>query len=312
MWNRSKAAIALGRRFEQQRNPQQALPQYEVALEFLRKVYPYHHGVRSRLLSDLAPAAKSDAEECQLVADLVADLTRLAPEKHREPTGRIKVSLEGEPLPQDVKIALGVELSDTSITQLDEGLPHRLPRLVQLDQTGIATMEVLKGHYRLRATGHQSQWGTSSERFMRLMQIDTDHWPTEVTIGDEGRELPPARIRLADEIRLLSPEQAVPVRLNDAVFRWRPVPNAAYYQIQFLYSTESPHPTSTTFAFIRVNEPQLQLSKLETADRKAIAENLLTGRTGGWSVVAYDANDRRVGISLEERRFLVAEQLSHE
>jgi serine/threonine-protein kinase len=122
----------------------------------------------------------------------------------------------------------------------------------------------------------------------------------------------PARIRLADEVRLLSPAQAAPLNLNDAIFRWQRVSNAAYYQVQFLYSVESPHPTSTIFAFIRANEPQLRLSKLGTADRKAIAENLLAGRTGVWSVVAYDANDPRVGVSLEERRFLVAEQLSNE
>ncbi|HHW78981.1 MAG TPA: hypothetical protein GX399_18430 [Xanthomonadaceae bacterium] len=147
---------------------------------------------------------------------------------------------------------------------------------------------------------------------MGLMQIDTDHWPTQVTIQGNRIQLPPAHVRLAEEVQLLLPKKDVILRLDDAEFRWRPIPEAAYYQVRFLYSTESPHATTTVFRFIRTEETQLRFDSLQEFDRKSIAENLLTGRTGGWSVTAFDVANRRVGVSLEERRFLVAEELSPE
>ncbi len=100
---------------------------------------------------------------------------------------------------------------------------------------------------------------------MGLMQIDTDHWPTEVTIQGNRIQLPPAHVRLAEEVQLLLPKKDAILQLDDAEFRWRPVPQAAYYQVRFLYSTESPHPTTTVFAFIRTEETQLRLDQSECA-----------------------------------------------
>lgn len=310
LWNRGKAAIALGRQRESDGNAVEAISAYERALELIGMVYPYYSGVSSRLGPKRASGSNVTGEECRLVAALCADLQRLMPQRYPEPAGGIEIALAGVALPPDVTMGLQLELCDVDIANPDQYLPHRLPRLVQLDSAGRAFVGVVDGRYRLKFGGQQARWSPSSDKFMRLLQIDTESWPSEVTISGNRLQLPPARVRMAKEVQLLSPQQGELLDLEDAEFRWQPVSRASYYRVSFLYSTESPHVTSTLFAFIRTDEPRMRLSRLVGADRKAIAENLLAGRTGGWSVAAYDAENRRLGVSLEERRFLVAAELS--
>lgn len=312
LWTRGKAAVALGRQLESNGKRDPAVAAYERALDFFRKVYPYYRGVSSRLGASRPTGDDLSGEECQLVAELCRDLTRLAPEKHPQPEGGIDFSLAGLPLPADVVIGFRLTLCDLNIEDPDANLPHQLPRIVRLGGDGRAFVGVLDGRYRLSFGGYSARWTAESGRFMGLMQIDTDHWPTEVTIRDSRVRLPPAHVRLAEEVRLFQPQKDAILRLDDAEFRWSEVPQAAYYQARFLYSTESPHPTTSVFAFIRTEEPRLSLNRLKGFDRKQLVENLLTGRTGAWSVAAYDARDRCVGVSLEERHFLVAEELSAE
>lgn len=312
LWTRGKAALAMGRQLEDDGKTTQAIAAYELALEHMRKVYPYYSGVSSRLGGGLPAGSDATGEECQLVASLCSDLFRLAPEKYPQPAGGIEFSLDGAPLPTDVVMGFRLTLCDVNVADPDENLTHQLPRIMRLGPDGRAFAGVLDGRYRLTYGGNTARWTQAGARFMGLMQIDTDHWPTEVTIQGNRIQLPPARIRLAEEVQLNLPKKEAILRLDDAEFRWQPVPQAAWYQVRFLYSTESPHPTTTVFAFIRTEETQLRLDGLESFDRKAIAENLLTGRTGGWSVTAYDVQHRCVGVSLEERRFLVAEELSPE
>ncbi len=310
LWTRGKAAMTLGRRLESDGNRSPAIAAYERAFEFFRKVYPYYSGVSSHLGASLPTGSDLKGEECQLVADLCSDLARLAPEKYPQPTGGIEFSLDGAPLPADVVMGFRLTLCDVNVANPDDNLPHKLPRITRLGTDGRAFVGVLDGRYRLSFGGNSARWSQGSGRFMGLMQIDTDHWPTEVTIQGNRLQLPPAHVWLAEEVQLLLPKKDAILRLDDAEFRWRAVPQAAYYQVRFLYSTESPHATTTVFAFLRTEETELRLDSLKANDRKAIAENLLAGRTGGWSVTAYDAQKRRIGVTLEERRFLVAEELT--
>ncbi len=310
LWTRGKAAMALGRQLESDGNSSQAVAAYERAFEFFRKVYPYYSGVSAHLGASLPTGTELSGEECQLVADLCRDLSRLAPEKYSQPTGGIEFSLDGAPLPADVLMGFRLTLCDVNIDDPDENLSHKLPRITRLGTDGRAFAGVLDGRYRLTFGGDSARWTAESGRFMGLMQLDTDHWPGEVTIQGKRLQLPPAHVRLAEEVQLLLPKKDAILRLDDAEFRWRTVPQAAYYQVRFLYSTESPHSTTTVFAFIRTGETHLRLDRLEAFQRQSIAENLLAGRTGGWAVTAFDAQRRHIGVSLEERRFLVAEELS--
>ncbi|MBS0205694.1 MAG: serine/threonine protein kinase [Planctomycetes bacterium] len=310
LWTRGKAAMALGRQRESDGNTAQAIAAYESAFGFFRKVYPYYSGVSSYLGASLPTGSDLSGEECRLVADLCSDLARLEPNKFPQSTGGIEFSLDGAPIPADVVMGIRLILCDVDVANPDEKLPHRLPRITRLNPERRAFVGVLDGRYRLTFAGNTARWTGESGRFMGLMQIETDHWPAEVTIQGNRIQLPPAHVRLAEEIQLSLPKQNAILRLHEAEFRWQAVPQAAYYQVRFLYSTESPQSTTTVFAFIRTEQTQLRFDKLEAFDRKSIAENLLAGRTGGWSVTAYDAQNKRVGVSLEERRFLVAEELT--
>ncbi|MFO0869981.1 MAG: hypothetical protein U0935_13695 [Pirellulales bacterium] len=169
-------------------------------------------------------------------------------------------------------------------------------------------MGVLPGRYRLEVRGHQARWGSDNARLMRLLQVDTEDWPDEVNITTETLELPPAQLRLAEEIRLTFPSNGAAVNLDEALFRWREVPGD-YYEVRFEYTTEATAPLSTTFAVIRTESPELSLNRLDAADRKSISENLLEGRTGGWSVEAFTSTGRRMGVSLDTPRFVVARPL---
>lgn len=312
LWTRGKAAMTLGRRLEANRDVPQAIKAYERALELCRQVYPYYSGVSSHLGASMPLGSDLTGEEAQLVADLCRDLARLAPEKHPMPVGGIEISLDGAPLPADVSMGIRLTLCDVSIADPDERLSHQLPRIATIGTDGRAFIGVLDGSYRLSFGGDQARWTEKSHRFMQLKQIDTDHWPTEVTIKGNRLVLPSAHLRMAEEVQLQLPKQDAILVLDDAEFQWRPVPEAAYYQVRFLYSTETPHPTTVVFAFIRTEKTLLRMDRLEGHERKSIAENLLKGRTGGWSVTAYDSHDRRIGVALEERRFLVAEELVSE
>ncbi len=91
LWTRGKAAMALGRQLESDGNSSQAIAAYERAFEFFRKVYPYYSGVSSHLGASLPTGTELSGEECQLVADLCRDLSRLAPEKYPQPNRRNRV-----------------------------------------------------------------------------------------------------------------------------------------------------------------------------------------------------------------------------
>ncbi len=310
LWNRGKTAMAAGRLLEQNGDIEEATRSYRQALELLRPIYPYYGGVRSQLGKGVLNDPKADAEECQLMASLLADLKRASPTEAVSATGGLTITLDGLPLPTDVALALRLDLCDPMIANPDAGLPHQLPRLALVEDERESSVGLLPGRYRLKVSGHQARWGTESARFMRLLQIDTDHWPNEVTIANEFLKLPPARLRLAEEITMTNPANGSAINLNETLFTWLAVAGAAYYQVRFEYSTETPHPTSTMFAVIRTTEPSLRPDRLDPADRKTLAQNLLIGRTGGWSVEAFDADDRRIGVTLAPQRFVVTRELN--
>lgn len=309
-WNRARAGIALGRLHEEQRRTAQAITAYHAAYELLRRVYPMYGGVKASIGAQPSRVGVPDAEECKLVRDLVASLRRLDPAAMALPQGGLEFSVTGFRLPPTIGIELTLELCDPEVAHPDEGLSHNLPRLVPLRQDGPVTVQLLDGRYRLRSKGTHSRWDNSVEKVARRLEVDVENWPAEVEIRGGIVQLPPVRIRLADEVTFLSPDDAVPVNLNDVEFRWEPVPGATRYQVNVVYTTEKPSPTTYFFLTVTTREPMLKLSELPAHEQKLVRENLLPGRTGGWRVDAYDEADRRVGKTLAERRFLVADALT--
>lgn len=102
----------------------------------------------------------------------------------------------------------------------------------------------------------------------------------------------------------------MPVDLNDVTFRWQALHEAASCQVTFLSTDESPSPTTHDFHTVSVPEPSLRLSDLPHADQERLRRELIAGRTGGWRIEAFDEDNRRIGLTRGERRFLVAEPLA--
>lgn len=308
-WNRGKAAFALGRQQEAAHERDAALASFRQAYELIRSVYPMYGGVKAAMGGR---AALPDAEECRLVRDLVAAIRNLDPAAVAEPRGGLQFRVEGFELPPTITLDLSIQLCDPAISDANQGLTYSLPRQVPLRQDQPVTLQVLDGTYRLEMRGHHGSWDSSADRIARLLQVDVEGWPKQVEIRGGMVSLPPVRLRLADEIRLLAPESGGSLDLRQAELQWMPLADADHYLVQLSYTTESPQPTQYFVGSPKTKEPRLRFTQLTDFERRQLRESFLPGRTGGWRVDALDASGRRIGTSLEQRRFLIANGLDAE
>jgi len=305
IWNRGKAAMAVGNRYIQEGDPQAALVAFLEAHEHFRRVFPYLGGVTAIVGLSPSQGEMPDAEECQLVRDLVAQLVQHAPERFGGPPGGLTFSVVGTELAAGVGLHLDVVLCDPDLADPDQGLPSPLPRRVPLRQDRPVSIPMLDGTYRLTVRGHHARWDRQHERFVRLLQVDVEGWPQEVTIEKRHVALPPVHLRLAEEIALVHPPAHAPVVLAEAELAWHPVAGADHYIVQLSYLGQGPSPTQTYFLSPRTTETRLRFASLPEAARAQLTRHFAVGRTGSWRVDAYDRQGRRVGTSLEDRRLLV-------
>ncbi len=308
LWSRAKVGLALGKKLEEQGQPEAAIPVYQQALLYFQQVYPMLSGVTVARGSNISRVGAPDAEETGLVRDVVSRLNRLAPQRPVA-TGLIEFSVTGFQLDNDIGLDLVLELMDPAVNNPNEGLSHNLPRLVPLRQDAPVSVQVLAGTYKLRAVSHHSRWNDSVAAVARRLEIDIDDWPERIEVGTGKVTLPPIELRLAEPVKLLEPSGEL-VKLPHMVFRWREIPSAIRYRIDFQTISDTPHSIVNYFMGIEVNEAELNLMKLSDHQKTQIRENLKLGITGGWSVDAYDSAGRRIGKTLEAARFVVAEELA--
>lgn len=309
-WNRGRAAIALARRQEAAGNSSSALALYKRAYDLMRSVYPMYSGVKLSTNGRNSPNDTPDVGECLLIRELAADLRRLDPASLPNPKSTIEFEVLGASIPPTMSVDLILELSDPAIEHPDQGLSHNLPRNVPLRQGAPVRLTILDGRYRLRTRGHHALWSSTDERTARLMQVDVENWPEQIEAQGDPIRLPPVRVRLAEEIVPTSPSNGASLTLDEAELQWQPIAGASRYQVQLMYTAETPNPTTYFFHTVSTATPSLRFSKLNDFDRSQTSANLLQGRTGGWRVDAFDAAGRRVGVMLKENRFLVVAPLS--
>jgi predicted Ser/Thr protein kinase len=306
VWNRGRAAFALGKLQQENGRSGEARAALLHAYDLMRRVYPMYGGIKASMGSAVSRVAAPDAEECRLVRELADAAHNAAPDVIAVPQGRVEFVVVGYKLPSAMGIDLSLELCDPSLEDPDRGLPHKLPRLVPVRQDAPTSIQVLDGTYRLRYRGHGGRWDSANDRLGRLLQVDAGDWPAEVEVRGDVVRLPPVRLRVAEEIVLKTPAQGAPVNLSEAELQWQPVPGAARYQVQLFYTTSTPTPTTNYFGFVTTVAPKLRLSSLKDDEKLQVRQNLLPGRNGGWRVDAYDEAGRCIGKSLAEQTFLVA------
>ncbi len=309
VWNRARAGIALGRLYEHQRKTGEASAAYRQAYELARSVYPMYAGVKDSVGGG-SRINTPDAQECVLIQELVGALHRLDPQAMPLPKGRVEFDVVGTTLPSTVHIDLVLKLFDPSIVDPHEGLPHSLPRLLPLRQDRPVSVTVLDGTYRLDSSGLQYRWDNDAAHVGRLVQLDIDDWPTEITVRGDVVKLPPVRLRLAEAIELQSPADDESIDLSESELRWSAVPNAKFYRLQLSVRKERPRPSAAMFLALDVDAPRFRFVDIEQGYVQLVQKNLVAGSVGEWRVDAYDADGKCIGKTLKERRFLVAEGLS--
>ncbi len=142
------------------------------------------------------------------------------------------------------------------------------------------------------------------------MELDSEN-PRDIEIKGKFLDLV-VQARLAEEITILEPAQGGRMDLRKDFFRWTPVKDVSYYQVDLAYmedTTESSTYIGLGSAKSSTTTLCLATSTIAEWDLKRFKEKLLPGRTGMLSVVAFDKTGRRVGTTLNSRPFFVARGL---
>ena len=100
--------------------------------------------------------------------------------------------------------------------------------------------------------------------------------------------------------------------LRKDFFSWTSVKGVSYYQIDLAYMEDTiEHSTYMALGSVKSPTTSVCLATLTTPewDMTRFREKLMPGRTGTWSVTAFDKTGKRVGTTLSNRPFFVARGL---
>lgn len=310
-WARGKAAYAAGLALEQSGDTDGARPAFHQAFDLMRTVFPTYAGVsRSTRSSKDRGVEPIESAECRLLRDVFAAERRVDPDAPDALRGGIRLRIAGVQLPADLLPQLRVELFDQALGAVDKS-DQSLPRVVPIKDHS-TWLGVADGRYRVavRNYGAHSSTGDAS-RIASLLELDLSGLPQEAAIHGDALEYEiPAR--LLQEITLLEPPNNATIDLRTDFFRWSAIEGAAYYKIVLVKkeSRVGKGEFYTGGASIQVHGNSACLGALPEADRGE-ANELAPGAGAVWQVHAFDAQDRRMGVSVQsDRTFLVGEGLA--
>lgn len=315
LWERGKAALALGRVQEAAHDMTSALTAYHTALDHLRKVFPFVEGVAAGMPAQALkdPNFVVDAPECRLLRELLESLHRLDPQSPLTATGGLRLRFDRPELLNDVQVAVKLAVWDPAIANPHSGLSRNLASYVPVHGDEPRKVKILPGTYQLHLAGTMTSWDSPAGRdAVKLLDITAPQWPKNITIGDEWIDLSPLVVRRLSAIKLIKPADLARIDLKTDSLTWEPVPDAAYYEVALAHFSDVPHPTSTYFQSIRTTEPTLKPSRLLARDQQTLRQNWTVGRTAGYYVQAFNADGQRLATTLDERRFLIASPLPSE
>ena len=318
-WQRGEAAYAAGLALEKSGDQKGAQAAFSNAFDLMRSVYPTYTGVTGALMKDPKDEAP-DTRECESLRAVFGALRRVNPRTPDQLTGGIRFRVEGVKIPIKLRTSVDVTLWEPVTEDSKDGSDHP-PRFLQqrmvvlgVDQT--AWVGVADGRYRLKVSaGMRSYSGAEASRVSPLLELGFKSLPTEVEIAGDTQEIViPAWIM--QEIRLLSPAEGASVDLQNDAFRWSEVADAAHYRVRFSkFDTDkqSGAPRQSGAGWARTKAPLLRLNVAQDRSIEIVKRSLIPGRTGAWTVSAFDSNDRQIGASMESARpFFVAVGLGEE
>ncbi|TVP96867.1 MAG: serine/threonine protein kinase [Planctomycetaceae bacterium] len=313
-WDRGKAAMAAGRLQEAKGETDRAFEAYRQALDLLRPIYPFLSGVATDSQASGPPSPSKLAPECRLMRELVTAIERLGGPDDKVATGNLVLVAEPSEELGELNLAVRVEVWGPESSDPNQGLSRNLASYFVIDQGRSAPAKLIAGTYRIRFGGTLTSFPSTSNRSIlrtTLIDIAPDNWPTEITIADGQVELP-LRVRELTEILVDSPREQAPLDLQRDQIRWTPVAGAATYQLQFGQFRDHPTPSATWFVTVSTDRPSWNSAELTSRDRELIRKHWPTGQVAGVRVVASDADGQRIGVTVEERGFLIATGLTPE
>jgi serine/threonine protein kinase len=305
LWDRGRAAMALGRLAEIEGSQREAELRFRQALETMQSVFPFVSGVSSESQSRHQLGRTSGAPECRLLQELLADIQRLNPANRSMPEGGLKLSIQPSDWVDEIELGIMLEMFHPAVKDPKQGLPRSLSRHVYVSTKAPKEVRVLDGIYRLKFVGSSRYWSSVDGIDPELIEIEVADWPHVVEIKGNWVELPPVSLKKLQEIELVRPAELAQTDLKHLRMEWSPVAGAAKYAIQMGHFIDNPHPQSIWFTTIQTEVPHLILNQLEGAQRDAVATHWKTGRIAGVRVQAMSADGRRLAVSKSDRRFLI-------
>ncbi len=137
----------------------------------------------------------------------------------------------------------------------------------------------------------------------------SEQWPTEITVGSDPITLPPIVLRKLARISIKTPQASAPMNLTTDRITWSAVAGATQYRIHFGSFSDKPHPTSNWFVMESTTRNELTLSESSQATLRAASEHWKRGTRGGIRIEAFNADMHRIGTTVGDHPFLIADEL---
>jgi serine/threonine protein kinase len=311
-WSRGTASFAAGAELERTGDLPAALKAYRQAYDLMRVAFPTYAGRTSNIQQGREVGRDREMKECRMLREVQQSIRRLDPAAPDTLRGGLRFRIVGVDVPSGFVQYLQVALHDAKLKnpQLWPTPGGGAPS--QLDQT--VWVGVADGKYTLSVTRGGFWGGPSARGDTRKLppagfELDFDGLPTEVEIAGETKEFT-IRARPLEVITLLQPAADAGVDLRTGAFHWAELPGAKYYTLGLAHEEPIPGGVRVNpLLDVRTESTSVSLESLPGADVKKLAP-LTAGRTGKWSVHAYDAKDRHLGASAEDRRFTVTQRLA--
>jgi hypothetical protein len=319
-WERGKAAFTEGRSRAGSGDRDGALDAYRRAFELVRSVFPFYAGVDPEALPDTKPLVWNSFDMHpvpRLLADIDAAIHQLDPSVPGVLRGGLRFHVDGIEFPPGVDLDF---LPRITAPEVD-------PKLVIPFQASVVSrggrpvwVGVADGRYRLTIPHPMTMIlppippDDSRQRLLWLLAIDYSALPAEIEVRGKTIDLPPARARLLEEIKLMSPADRAPFDLTEGFFRWAPIPGATKYSLEIWIFDASVQGTTRYRALAGFETEATTVCLGVAPDQDGMLSRLASefrpGGMGKWHVVAMDATGRRVGAVVGGGRpFVVARGL---
>lgn len=310
---RGQAAYFAARRLDEEGRRAEALEAYRQAYNLTLPSAVVYFGMVSMMESFRPRSMRMEPEMQRFLRQIVEALQRLDPSTPNTLHGGLRFHLDPPDLPPELGLKALVSLAriDPDKTPDPHGPSTALAAgdvPIQLDRT--AWLGVVDGRYRLTVKMGRTAGRTSSPLIQpgaqyELLEFDLTPLPAEITIQGETIDLPAIRPYFLKEMNLLEPADGAGVDLDQAAFRWDPIPGASRYEFELSANVRTLGGIILTkfTADTKNAEPTFKIDDFPNPEAQS-ARGQEAGAENTWQVRAYDDRGQLLAKTLKPRRFV--------